>query len=124
MYNTIQSVAYFVNFSGIHCNFVLIKIPCFVIVRDDTLISPRINKVFIGDMALFRCSSYYAATWFVIRETLVHRFLHRGNTLKVIRASIYYAGEYVCYGSIFRGHQHFWARAILKVYGEFTMNTD
>ena len=124
MYNTIQGVGYFVHFSGIHCHFVLINIPCFVIVHDDTRISPRINKVYVGAMARFKCSSYCTASWFVIKETLVQRFLYRGSTLKINRTSLNDAGVYYCYGSNIHGHQHFWARASLKVYGEFTINTD
>ena len=102
----------------------MINIPCFVIVYDNTRISPRINKVDVGAMALFRCNSYYAVTWLFIKETLVRRFLYRGSTLKINRTSLNDAGAYYCYGSIFRGYQHFWARAKLKVYGEFTINID
>ena len=80
-------------------------------------------------MAIFGCSSFYPATWFVLKETL-NKFLHRGNTLRRSRTGLNDSGVYYCYGSKFRGrgqshgHQYFWAQASLKVYGEFTINTD
>ena len=81
------------------------------------------NKVFVGSMAIFGCSSYYPATWFVLKETF-KKFQFRGNTLKVNRAGRNDSGVYYCYGLNFHDNQHFWAQASLKVYGEFTINTD
>ena len=72
-------------------------------------------------MAIFRCTSFYLSTWFVLKDTL-EKIGKTVDTHIINRAGLSDAGIYYCYGLNIHDKQHFLARSSLKVYGEFTNN--